>query len=129
MLGRKIEDDAGTERDGKPRQEPPGADFGDCPFAQLRRDGELGARPRSTRRRPQSPDRPRPRAASRPALVRHRALPHTNSRATTGGRMLHEACAFWRAQPSARRRSAASSINCRSCRRPARRRRAVRSRL
>jgi len=75
MLRGEIENDAGTESDGKPRQEPAGADFGRGPFAKPRRNGKLGARPRSAPDGPRPSDRPRPRAASRLALVHHRALP------------------------------------------------------
>jgi hypothetical protein len=47
MVRGEIEDDAGTESDGEPWQEPAGADFGRGPFAKPRRNGKLGARPRS----------------------------------------------------------------------------------
>src|SRR6476659_6527503 len=107
MLSCEIEDDAGAESDREPRQEPAGANFGRGPFAKPRRNGELGARPCGAPNGPRPRDRPRPRAASRLALVRHRALPSKYSRATTNGRILHEARVCWRAEQSMRGGAAA----------------------
>jgi hypothetical protein len=67
MLGGKIKDDAGAERDREPRQQPPGADLDRRPLADARGDRKLSLRPSGAPRGSRTTKRPRRRAHPRPA--------------------------------------------------------------
>ncbi len=94
MLGGKIKHDAGAERDGKPRQQPPGADLDGRPFAYAHRDRKLGLRPSSAPRLARfinwpgscASSRARPQARRVVVAVSHRAPPPV--RAPSPGMML-----------------------------------------